>query len=115
MKTFVKLKNSFVNDLNIKNANSKILNKYVIYLLNDYAIVNIYDYDLWNAIQIDSTRFQTEHFDQLKELIWILIRNYCYSREYWIDNTELDETRSTSRATEIIKTVNAQYEKLIDQ
>jgi hypothetical protein len=36
----------FVNDLNIDNANSKILNKYVIYLLNDYAVVNIQDYDL---------------------------------------------------------------------
>jgi hypothetical protein len=46
MKTFVKLKNSFVNDLNIKNANPKILNKYIIYLLNDYAVVNIHDYDL---------------------------------------------------------------------
>jgi hypothetical protein len=35
LKTFIKWKNSFVNDLNIKNANSKMLIKYIIYLLND--------------------------------------------------------------------------------
>jgi hypothetical protein len=43
---FVKLKTHFVKDLNIKNANSKTLNMYIIYLLNDYAVVNIENYDL---------------------------------------------------------------------
>jgi hypothetical protein len=45
---FVSSKILFVNNLNIDNANSKIINKYVIYLFNEYAAANIQDYDLWD-------------------------------------------------------------------
>jgi hypothetical protein len=103
---FVSSEILFVNDLNIDNANSKIINKYVIYLFNEYAAANIQDYDLWEVIQINFTHFQTKHFDQLKESIWKLVRNYCYSREYWTNhNFEVDRTRIFI----MLETINAKW------
>jgi hypothetical protein len=66
---FISSKILFVNDLNIDNVNSNIINKYVIYLFNKYAAANIQNYDLREAIQVDFSRFKIEHFNYLKETI----------------------------------------------
>jgi hypothetical protein len=50
--------------------------------------------------------YETKHFDQLKESTWKLVRNYCYSREYWTNhNFELDRTRISV----MLEAVNAKW------
>ncbi len=76
----------FQNDLNIETTDQHILNQYVRYRLDQYAALNVENYELWICIQIDFEKFTQTHFAQLSESIWLDLLIYCYSHEYWIDD-----------------------------
>ncbi len=79
----------FDNDLNLDKADKKTLNKYVIYRLTQYTLLDSVDYDLWIFIQADFADFIEKHLNQLNESIWKNLLDYCYSHDYWIDHDSL--------------------------
>jgi hypothetical protein len=84
----------FENELNLVTANRKLLNKYVIYLLDQWNLNNWKDYSLWKVIQNNFERWIEVHFDQLNINIWIVLRNFCYTHDYWINhNFDVDRIR----------------------
>jgi hypothetical protein len=76
----------FENELNLVTANRKLLNKYVIYLLDQWDLNNWKDYFLWKIIQNNFERWIEAHFDQLNINIWIALKNFCYTHDYWINH-----------------------------
>ncbi len=79
----------FDNDLDLDKADKKTLNKYVIYRLTQYTLLDSVDYDLWIFIQADFADFIEKHLNQLNESIWKNLLDYCYSHDYWINNDNL--------------------------
>jgi hypothetical protein len=79
----------FDNDLNLDKADKKTFNKYVIYRLTQYTLLDSVNYDLWISIQTDFADFIEKHLNQLNESIWKNLLNYCYSHDYWIDHDSL--------------------------
>ncbi len=79
----------FDNDLDLDKAVKKTLNKYVIYRLTQYTLLDSVDYDLWIFIQADFADFIEKHLNQLNESIWKNLLDYCYSHDYWIDHDSL--------------------------
>ena len=53
----------FELSFNIQKADYNLLNKYVIYKVNQYQAINIEDYSLWESIQIDFMKFEAKYFD----------------------------------------------------
>jgi hypothetical protein len=79
----------FGNDLNGNKADKKTLNKYVLYRLTQYTLLDSVDYDLWIFIQADFADFIEKHLNQLNESIWKSLLDYCYLHDYWIDHDSL--------------------------
>ncbi len=79
----------FDNDLDLDKTDKKTLNKYVIYRLTQYTLLDSVDYDLWIFIQADFADFIEKHLNQLNESIWKNLLDYCYSHDYWIDHDNL--------------------------
>jgi hypothetical protein len=59
----------FDNGLDLDKADKKTLNKYVIYRLTQYTLLDSVDYDLWIFIQADFADFIEKHLNQLNESI----------------------------------------------
>jgi hypothetical protein len=79
----------FDNDLNIEKADHFLLNKYVIYRVSQYMILDIENYDLWIFIQTNFVQFTENHLKLLKESIWKSLLDYCYSHDYWVNHDSL--------------------------
>lgn len=76
---------------NVQKADNDLLNKYVVYKVNQYRAMNIEDYSLWGFIYIDFMKFRAEHFDELDNATLRVFRDYCYLHRFWIDfNLSLD-------------------------
>ena len=89
--------NSFLNDIDLKTIDVSTINKYVLYVLQQFAKSYIEDYDLWDSIQMIFEHFKKEHFNKLDFNTWRLLRDYCYRHEFWIDhNFDVDRTRTTT-------------------
>lgn len=66
------------------------------------------EYHLWNCIQIDFAKFKAKHFDELDSVILIIIKDYSYLHNYWINhNFVLGKTYVTI----IIKAINKEVNK----
>jgi hypothetical protein len=50
---------------------------------------------LWIFIQADFADFIEKHLDQLNESIWKSLLDYCYSHDYWIDQTVFESASQT--------------------
>ncbi len=84
----------FENELNLVIANRKLFNKYVIYLLDQWNLNNWKDYSFWKIIQSNFERWIETHFDQLNINIWIVLKNFCYTHDYWINhNFDVDRIK----------------------
>jgi hypothetical protein len=57
----------FGNGLDLDKADKKTLNKYVIYRLTQYTLLDSVDYGLWIFIQADFADFIEKHLNQLNE------------------------------------------------
>jgi hypothetical protein len=77
------------NDLDVDKTDKKTLNKYVLYRLTLYTLLDSVDYDLWIFIKADFADFIEKHLNQLNESIWKSLLNYCYFHDYWIDHDSL--------------------------
>ena len=87
----------FEPSFNVREADYNLLNKYVVYKVNQYRAMNIEDYSLWESIQMDFVKFEAEHFDQLSNAILRVFRDYCYPHGFWIElNSSLDKTFNTA-------------------
>ena len=83
----VNLKTLFAKEFNFQTIDHDMINQYTIYKFNhEYAEMNIEDYCLWDSIQIDFAEFETRYFDELKNITWRVIRDYCYPHGFWIDH-----------------------------
>lgn len=47
---------------NSQEVHYNLLNKYVIYKINQYQIINIKNYSFWESIQIDFVKFEVKYF-----------------------------------------------------
>ena len=100
------LKILFDNSIEIETTDHDILNKYAIQKFNQYAAANAEDYSLWDCNQVDFEKFEAKHFDRFYGPPWKLVRDYCYSHEYWIDhNFGTGKTRTTT----MLKAVKAEW------
>ena len=70
-------KTIFEPSFNIQEVDYNLLNKYVVYKVNQYRVINIGDYSLWESIQIDFMKFELEDFDQLDNTTFRIFRDYC--------------------------------------
>ena len=87
----------FGPSFNVQEANYNLLNKYVVYKVNQYRAMNIEDYSLWESIQMDFVKFEAEHFDELDNATLRVFRDYCYPHGFWINlNLGLDKTCNTA-------------------
>ena len=87
----------FGPSFNIQKANYNLLNKYVVYKVNQYWVINIEDYSLWESIQMDFEKFVAEYFDKLNNAILKVFRHYCYLHGFWINlYLGLDKTYNTA-------------------
>ncbi len=104
----------FGNDLNLDKADKKTLNKYVIYHLTQYTLLDSVDYDLWIFIQADFADLIEKHLNQLNESIWKNLLDYCYSHDYWIDHDSLRKCLTNFLK---ILNVNSEYSNswIVDQ
>ncbi len=96
----------FDNDLDLDKADKKTLNKYVLYRLTQYTLLDSVDYGLWIFIQADFANFIEKHLNQLNESIWKSLLDYCYSHDYWIDH---DNFRKCFANFLKILNVNSEY------
>jgi hypothetical protein len=86
LEIFIDVKTFFCNDIDLDKANYHILNRYVIYQVSQYAILDIENYDLWICIQTNFVFFIENHLNQWNKSIWKILLDYCYSHEYWVDH-----------------------------
>ena len=76
----------FANRINLQTADGATIQKYVVYMFQQYADHNIKDYSFWEAIHFDFEDFKEDHFNKLDSLTWNVLRDYCYMHGYWIDH-----------------------------
>lgn len=76
------LKTLFAQGFNIKTVDYNLINKFVIYRLNQYPALNAKDYYLWNCIQMNFKKFEAKHFDNIVSRTWTITRDYCYLYRY---------------------------------
>ncbi len=82
---------------NIQEANYNLLNKYIVYKVNQYQAIDIKDYSLWEFIQMNFVKFEAEYFDQLDNATLRVFRDYCYLHRFWIDiNLNFNKTCNTA-------------------
>ncbi len=72
----------FRSSLNIQETNYNLLNKYVIYKINQYQAINIEDYSLSRSIQIDFLKFEAIYFNELDNATLRVFRDYCYPHRF---------------------------------
>lgn len=83
----------FEHNFNVQEADDNLLNKYAIYKVNEYQVMNIEDYNLWGCIRIEVVKFEAEYFDQFSNATLKIIRDYRYPYGFWIElNISLDKT-----------------------
>ncbi|MCJ1344272.1 hypothetical protein MMC31_002475 [Peltigera leucophlebia] len=96
----------FGPSFNVQEADYDLLNKYVVYKVNQYRAMNIEDYSFWESIQMNSVKFEAEHFDELDNATLRVFRDYCYPHGFWIDlNLDLDKTCNTA----MLEAVSAEW------
>ncbi len=78
----------------------ELLNKFVLYTFSQYETLNLEDYNLWNAIQVDYEDWKEEHFNQLSESTWKFLRQHCYTHEFWLKETN---------ATSMLQIINSKF------
>jgi hypothetical protein len=63
-------------------------------LLDQWNLNNWKDYSFWKIIQSNFERWIETHFDQLNINIWIVLKNFCYTHDYWINhNFDVDRIK----------------------
>ena len=68
--------------------------------------MNVEDYCLWNSINLYFAKFEARHFDELNNLTWKIVKDYCYMDGFWIDHKfGLDRPRITF----MLKAVNNEW------
>ena len=97
------LKALFADGINVQTADSNTIQTYVQHRFQQYADLNIEDWHLWNAIQIDFEGFKEKHFNKFDGPTWEILRGYCYKHGYWLD---YKYASGKSRATIMVKTSN---------
>lgn len=55
----------FRNGLDLNNADRHIINKYVIYVLDQWAASNSEDYALWEGIQMEFSSWTQDRLNQI--------------------------------------------------
>ena len=72
--------------IDLATADTDLIHKYVVYKFYQYEQLNIEDIGLWDVIQKDFKKFREEHFAQLPGATWSIVKDYCYTHEYWLDH-----------------------------
>ncbi len=84
------------------SSQRELLNKFVLYTFSQYETLNLENYNLWDAIQVDYENWKEEHFNQLSESTWKFLRQHCYTHGFW-----LKETSATTSATSMLQAINS--------
>lgn len=69
-------------NFNVQEVDYDLLNKYVVYKINQYQVMSIENYSLLKSIQIDFVRFMAGHFDRLDNATLRDFRDFCYLYEF---------------------------------
>ncbi len=72
------LKILFTCSLDFQTADHDLINNYIIYWVNQYAVRNLKDKSLWDFIQMDFVEFEAKNFDKLDNNTWGVIKDYYY-------------------------------------
>ncbi|MCJ1263194.1 hypothetical protein MMC22_003064 [Lobaria immixta] len=99
----------FANGIDLQTADGATIQKYVTYIVQQYADHNVKDYSLWEAIQFDFGDFKEKHFNKLSNPTWNLLRDYCYTLDQikWVEDRYNTLSRCTlKRKQELIGVTN---------
>lgn len=102
------LKALFAGGINLETADMNTIETYIRYRFQQYADLNIEDWPLWDAIQVDFEGFKEEHFSHLNGRTWEILRGYCYKHGYWLDY-KYGGHGGKSRATIMVKTLESDW------
>ena len=100
------LKTLFARGLDFQTADHDLINNYIVHWVYQYTAKNLENWSLWDSIQMDFAEFEANHFDELENNTWGVIRDYCYPYRFWLDHNFGPGKKCT---TTMLKAVEADW------